>query len=180
MSSEPDRKQDHPQSPLRRREHLREAVAPQALLDGILPLINLQARQLMVQVQTEVASDGSCVLCDSTMVEQVLLNLAHNAHAGHGPAASVGAGVADTGLPGQRRRAKKWIEFSVADVGVGIAPEVQQQLFDPFFTTRVDGMGLGLSLCRTVVEQHGGALVFKPNLPHGTVFIFTLPASAVA
>jgi|SRR5665647_792111 len=74
---------------------------------------------------------------------------------------------------------KKWIEFSVTDVGVGIAPEVQQ-LFDPFFTTRVEGMGLGLSLCRTVVEQHGGALVFKPNLPHGTVFVFTLPASAVA
>ena len=54
-------------------------MAPQALLDGILPLINLQARQLMVQVQTEVASDVSCVLCDSTMVEQVLLNLARNA-----------------------------------------------------------------------------------------------------
>jgi two-component system sensor histidine kinase DctS len=79
VSSEPDRRQDHPQSPLRRREHLREAVAPQASLNAILPLINLQARQLMIQVQTELASDLSCGLCDSTMVEQVLLNLARNA-----------------------------------------------------------------------------------------------------
>ena len=75
---------------------------------------------------------------------------------------------------------KHWLEFSVADVGVGIAPQVQQQLFTPFFTTKPEGMGLGLSLCRTVVEQHGGALVFEPNVPQGTVFIFTLPASAVA
>jgi two-component system sensor histidine kinase DctS len=75
---------------------------------------------------------------------------------------------------------KKWIEFSVADVGAGIAPEVQQQLFNPFFTTKAEGMGLGLSLCRTVVEQHGGALVFESNVPRGTVFIFTLPTAAVA
>ena len=165
---------------VRRREHLREAVAPQALLDGILPLINLQARQLMVQVQTEVASDVSCVLCDSTMVEQVLLNLARNAMQAmdqpHLLERELLIRVCRVKGEGQ----KKWIEFSVTDVGVGIAPEVQQQLFDPFFTTRVEGMGLGLSLCRTVVEQHGGALVFKPNLPHGTVFVFTLPASAVA
>jgi two-component system sensor histidine kinase DctS len=75
---------------------------------------------------------------------------------------------------------KKWLEFSVADVGDGISPEVQLQLFNPFFTTKAEGMGLGLSLCRTVVEQHGGALVFEPYVPRGTIFIFTLPASVVA
>ena len=51
------------------------------------------------------------------------------------------------------------------------------RLFTPFFTTRSEGMGLGLSLCRTVVEQHGGALVFEPNKPRGTVFRFTLPVA---
>jgi two-component system sensor histidine kinase DctS len=56
---------------------------------------------------------------------------------------------------------------------------VQQQLFNPFFTTKAEGMGLGLSLCRTVVEQHGGALVFEPNVPQGTVFIFTLPSGVM-
>jgi two-component system sensor histidine kinase DctS len=164
---------------VRRRDQVREAVAPQALLDDILPLVNLQARKLLVRVQIEVEPDLSCVLCDRTMVEQVLLNLARNA-------------MQSMDLPQIAQRVlllrvrrvksgdrKKWIEFSVADIGIGIAPEVQQQLFNPFFTTKAEGMGLGLSLCRTVVEQHGGALVFEPNVPQGTVFIFTLPASAV-
>jgi two-component system sensor histidine kinase DctS len=57
--------------------------------------------------------------------------------------------------------------------------EVAEQLFTPFFTTKAEGMGLGLSLCRTVVEQHGGFLVFEPNRPQGTVFRFTLPAQPV-
>jgi two-component system sensor histidine kinase DctS len=55
---------------------------------------------------------------------------------------------------------------------------VARQLFTPFFTTKTEGMGLGLSLCRTVVEQHGGYLDFVPNTPSGTVFRFTLPAVA--
>ena len=75
---------------------------------------------------------------------------------------------------------KKMLVFSVADLGEGISPQVQQQLFTPFFTTKAEGMGLGLSLCRTVVEQHGGVMGFEPNMPQGTVFVFTLPVSAVA
>jgi two-component system sensor histidine kinase DctS len=68
------------------------------------------------------------------------------------------------------------VEFSVSDVGVGIADDVERQLFTPFFTTKAEGMGLGLCLCRTVVEQHGGQLSFEPLVPRGTVFRFTLPA----
>jgi two-component system sensor histidine kinase DctS len=75
---------------------------------------------------------------------------------------------------------KKMLAFSVADLGEGMSLEVQQQLFTPFFTTKAEGMGLGLSLCRTVVEQHGGVMGFEPNTPQGTVFVFTLPVSAVA
>jgi CheY-like chemotaxis protein len=55
-----------------------------------------------------------------------------------------------------------WVAFSVVDAGPGITPEVANQLFTPFFTTKPEGMGLGLSLCRTVIEQHGGALDFGP------------------
>ena len=69
----------------------------------------------------------------------------------------------------------RWLEFSVMDEGVGIADDVAQQLFTPFFTTKIEGMGLGLSLCRTVVEQHGGYLGHAHNQPRGTVFSFTLP-----
>jgi two-component system sensor histidine kinase DctS len=65
----------------------------------------------------------------------------------------------------------------VSDVGAGIAPDVAAQLFNPFFTTKAEGMGLGLSLCRTVVEQHGGQLEFEAQAPKGTVFRFTLPVA---
>jgi two-component system sensor histidine kinase DctS len=68
-----------------------------------------------------------------------------------------------------------WVEFSVTDVGEGIRDEVARQLFTPFFTTKSEGMGLGLSLCRTVVEQHGGHLEFESIMPKGTLFRFTLP-----
>ena len=62
-------------------------------------------------------------------------------------------------------------------MGTGIPPEVAEKLFTPFFTTRPEGMGLGLSMCRTVIEQHGGFLGFAPNEPRGTVFTFTLPVN---
>ncbi len=165
---------------VRRRAPVREAVAPQLLLDAILPLINLQARKLQVRVQTEVAPDLPSVWCDRTLVEQVLLNLARNAMQAMDQPQILERVLLLRVRRVQSGGASPWLEFSVADLGAGIAPEVQQQLFHPFFTTKAEGMGLGLSLCRTVVEQHGGALVFEPHLPQGTVFIFTLPVSAVA
>jgi two-component system sensor histidine kinase DctS len=111
------------------------------------------------------------------MVEQVLLNLARNAMQ-----AMDEARVAHPALVLQVRATpateagRRWLEFSVADCGPGIPEDVKEQLFTPFFTTKAEGMGLGLSLCRTVVEQHGGQLVFEPNQPQGTIFRFTLPA----
>jgi two-component system sensor histidine kinase DctS len=111
------------------------------------------------------------------MVEQVLLNLARNAMQ-----AMDQARVPDPSLVIEVRKAggqlvpgKAWLEFSVTDVGPGIPEEIQRQLFTPFFTTKSEGMGLGLSLCRTVVEQHGGFLGFGPNAAQGTIFRFTLP-----
>ena len=65
--------------------------------------------------------------------------------------------------------------FSVCDTGEGISAEVAARLYTPFFTTKAEGMGLGLSLCRTVVEQHGGQLCHTDNTPHGTIFSFSLP-----
>ncbi len=164
---------------VRRRDQARESVKPMALFDAIMPLVTLQARKLSVRVLTEV--DPACppVLCDRTMVEQVLLNLSRN-----GMQAMQQAGGTATErvltLKVQRaasREDNRWVEFSVTDLGEGIAEAVAEQLFTPFFTTKQEGMGLGLSLCRTVVEQHGGFLGFEPHQPRGTVFKFTLPAA---
>ncbi|WP_312302341.1 ATP-binding protein [Pulveribacter sp.] len=160
---------------VRRRPHTRETVPAQELLDAVLPIIRLQARKLAVQVAVEIASGLPPVLCDRTMVEQVLLNLTRNAM----QAMDEQEGAAARLLQLQVRRAPAggpWLEFSVADNGSGISEDVAARLFTPFYTTRTEGMGLGLSLCRTVVEQHGGHLAWLARQPRGTVFVFTLPA----
>jgi two-component system, LuxR family, sensor histidine kinase DctS len=165
---------------VRRRGQEREAVPPQALLDAIMPLVSLQARKLGVRVETRLKLGLPEVFCDRTMVEQVLLNLARNAMQAmdqvHLVAPALLIEVRRAG-GGDSTPGKSWLEFSVADLGPGIPEEVKRQLFTPFFTTKAEGMGLGLSLCRTVVEQHGGFLGFEPNRPQGTIFKFTLPVA---
>ena len=161
---------------VRRRDQAREAVTPRALLDDVMPLVILQARKLGVRVVVNCPPDLPAVLCDRTMVEQVLLNLARN---------GMQAMADDTShkvltlavRPAASNATSRWLEFSVADLGQGIPEGVAEKLFTPFFTTKQEGMGLGLSLCRTVVEQHGGFLSHQPNTPRGTVFSFTLPQS---
>ena len=169
---------------VRRRDEAREVVRPQDLFDAILPLISLQAGKLGVRVELSFEKDLPSVLCDRTMVEQVLLNLARNAmQAMDEPAITrrlLVLAVRRTAATERTAHSPGWLEFSVADLGPGIAPQVAQQLFTPFFTTKREGMGLGLSLCRTVVEQHGGFLVLQPNQPQGMIFRFTLPVHSPA
>jgi two-component system sensor histidine kinase DctS len=161
---------------VRRRDQAREAVKPRVLLDDVMPLVILQARKLGVRVVVQCPSDLPSVLCDRTMVEQVLLNLSRNgmqAMADDTPNKVLTLAV----RPAASNATSRWLEFTVADLGQGIPEGVSEKLFTPFFTTKEEGMGLGLSLCRTVVEQHGGFLGHRPNTPRGTVFSFTLPQS---
>ena len=161
---------------VRRRDHERESVAPRALLDDVMPLVTLQAHKLGVRVVVNCDAALPPVFCDRTMVEQVLLNLSRNAMQ------AMAESTADKVLtlsvqPAASNATSRWLTFLVADVGHGIPENVADKLFTPFFTTKAEGMGLGLSLCRTVVEQHGGFLSYQPNTPRGTVFSFTLPQS---
>ena len=173
---------------VRRSERVREAVAPRALLDAIMPLVILQARKLGVRISLEVDETCPPVLCDRTMVEQVLLNLARNGmQAMHSsdetgqPALALSGKVLTLRIrPAASNAHSQWIEFAVIDQGDGISAEVARQLFTPFFTTKKEGMGLGLSLCRTVIEQHGGFLGYESVQPQGTIFSFTLPVAAAA
>jgi len=168
---------------VRRREREKELVDVGALFAAIQPLLQLQGRKLGIVVDLQVSDDCPAVWCDRTMVEQVLLNLARNGM----QAMPVGQPPVASGLRRIRLAARpvrdmtgatvrQWVGFEVADHGQGISPEDAERLFTPFFTTKAEGMGLGLNLCRTVVEQHGGMLQFEPNTPGGTVFRFTLPA----
>jgi len=161
---------------VRRRDQTREAVTPAELMQAVMPLVSLQARKLQVTVVTDIDAHCGAVLCDRTMVEQVLLNLARNGMQAMQNLQGTAHRVLTLQVrPAAAKGANRWVEFAVIDQGDGIAPEVANQLFTPFFTTKVEGMGLGLSLCRTVIEQHGGFLVFEAVQPRGTAFRFTLP-----
>ena len=164
---------------VRRREQAREAMSAALLIDAVLPLVRLQARKSGARIEVDMPAQPPRVWADRTMVEQVLLNLTRNAiQAMESEAIALAARrllivVRPVGGHGK----DGWVEFQIGDVGPGIAPEVAERLFTPFFTTRSEGMGLGLSLCRTVVEQHGGVLDFDTS-PAGTTFRFTLRAAA--
>lgn len=169
---------------VRRRDRLRESVRADALIEAVLPLIRLAARRIHCRVEIDLATPVPRVACDRTMVEQVLLNLARN---------GIQAMEDDRIAPAERVLAlqvrgldERWVEWCVIDRGLGIPAEVGGQLFTPFFTTKPEGMGMGLAMCRTVIEQHGGSLDFSSQAwgedaaaGHGTQFRFTLPAATL-
>jgi two-component system, LuxR family, sensor kinase FixL len=111
------------------------------------------------------------VIADRVQVQQVLLNLLRNA---------VEAMEASTvrELTLGTTRWDSMVAVSVADTGSGIPPSIEAQLFQPFVTTKSEGMGIGLSVCRAIVEAHGGRLWVEPNPGGGSVFRFTLPVAA--
>ena len=130
------------------------------------------AKEQGIEVSYRLDPLADLVLADRIQVQQVLVNLIRNA-------IEVMVELAD------RRRldiataanADGTVQVSVSDSGAGIAPEVAAQLFQPFVTTKRKGMGLGLSICRTIVEAHGGKIWVEPRAGGGTVFYFTLQAA---
>ena len=155
---------------VKKSEPQREEVAIRSVVDGVRALIELQARQSYVSLQFDLPPQLPTVLADRLMLEQVLLNLTRNgieAMAGVPPARRILriAAAADAAQ----------VSVSVIDHGHGIAPDVAERLFSPFFSTKAEGMGMGLSICRTAIEFHGGTLTHAPNPAGGTIFTFSLP-----
>ena len=105
------------------------------------------------------------MLADKVQIQQVLLNLMRNAI--EAMEDSQRRELVDRR---PRRRRDDMVEISVADTGAGISPEIAAQLFQPFITTKRQGMGVGLSISRTIVEAHGGSIGPEPNPGGGTVF----------
>jgi two-component system sensor kinase FixL len=128
------------------------------------------AREHGVVAKVRWTSSADAVLVDRVQVQQVMLNLVRNAiEAMEGAELrelQLTTGRADNGMA----------MVSVSDTGPGISPQIATQLFQPFVTTKGSrGMGVGLSICRTIVESHGGRIWVEPNHPNGTIFRFTLP-----
>jgi PAS domain S-box-containing protein len=139
-------------------------------------LVGGEVQRKGVSLNTELAANLPAALGDRIQLQQVILNLAINAT------------EAMTGFEDQPRRLviqSKLAEsgeilVSVADTGPGIDPQQTAQLFAPFFTTKPDGIGMGLSISRSIIEAHGGRLWAAANQPRGAVFHFALPAAPTA
>jgi two-component system, LuxR family, sensor kinase FixL len=108
------------------------------------------------------------VLADKVQIQQVLLNLIRNA-----VEAMEGSPKRELTIA-TKPEVDNMIAISVADTGTGIAPEMISQLFQPFVTTKRHGMGVGLSISRTIVEAHGGQILVESNPGGGTIFRFTI------
>ena len=133
-----------------------------------LALVGTKERGIKVRISTDPDLPRGAV--DRVQMQQVMLNLIRNAIE-----AMDGQEVRELSVGASRDN--DMILVSVADTGGGIPPEIEAKLFQPFVTTKQEGMGIGLSVCRTIVEAHGGRLWAEPNPGGGTVFRFTVTAS---
>jgi PAS domain S-box-containing protein len=137
----------------------------------VLALIRGEMRRHDVLLETELFPDLGSIMGDRVQLQQVILNLIRN---------GIEAMSALTLRPRVLRVSTQTDEhgtviIAVTDTGTGLDPAKVDCIYDPFFTTKPEGMGMGLSICRSIVEAHGGRLWASPNLPYGSVFRFTLP-----
>lgn len=140
------------------------------LLEEAGALGMLGARDKGVRLRFAVGPRVELVLADKVQVQQVALNLIRNA-----VEAMDGCETRDL-VVGAKTAPDDMVEVFVSDTGPGLSPEVAEQLFQPFFTTKSQGMGVGLSISRTIIEAHGGRIWAEANPKGGTIFRFTLPA----
>jgi len=139
------------------------------LLEEAGALAMVGARERAVRLRYDIPSSVHLVLADKVQIQQVALNLIRNAIE-----AMEGSAVKEL-VVAARPAADDMVEVSVTDTGHGISPEAAEQLFQPFMTTKTHGMGIGLSISRTIIEAHGGRIWVDANPKGGSIFRFTLP-----
>jgi PAS domain S-box-containing protein len=145
--------------------------------DVVRETIGLMQREVFshqVSLRMELVPALPTILADRVQLQQVIINLVMN---------GIEAMQSVTDRPREllirsRQEERQLVLVSVADCGVGISAENADRLFNAFFTTKSSGMGMGLSICRSIMEAHGGRLWATANLPHGATFQFTLPVNA--
>jgi C4-dicarboxylate-specific signal transduction histidine kinase len=156
---------------VKKSEPRRRATPVAAILEEALALIEIDAHRRGIRLSVELAPGLPDVYADQIMIEQVLLNLVRN-----------GFDAMKDALEDERVLTVKartggghFVEIAVIDRGHGISEEGMERLFQPFATTKDEGMGMGLAICRSIIEFHDGRLTVEPNPEGGTIFTFTLP-----
>jgi C4-dicarboxylate-specific signal transduction histidine kinase len=145
-----------------------------SVIHDVLEFLDNSFRRHSIVVESELAADIPSVLGDRVQLQQVLLNLLVNA-------VEAMSSVMDRPRTARilcRREASGNVLVAIQDAGMGIEAQALDQMFEPFFTTKRDGMGMGLSICRSIIEAHGGRLWVTQGQPTGAVFQFVLPIEA--
>ncbi len=139
----------------------------------VLALAASPLRNRSVAVQTILPADLPLALGDRVQLQQVIMNLIMNGAEAMGSVTDrhrvlrIGSKVDGEGS----------IQVTIKDLGTGIEEAIRNRIFDPLFTTKPTGMGMGLSICRSIIEAHGGRLWASQSTPHGTDFQFTIPSA---
>jgi signal transduction histidine kinase len=158
---------------VKRSEPERRTCSANDIASEAVGLVQIDASRQRVRIQSEIARDLPPLLADPILLQQVLINLLKNAI----------EAMRELGPGNQRlvlvrvRRIGEAVEFAVTDRGPGIRGDLEQKLFEPFFTTKAEGMGIGLNICRSIVESHQGRLWAERPDEGGTRFIFTIPVA---
>jgi two-component system sensor kinase FixL len=140
----------------------------------VIALSRNEVRRHRASLKHQLSHDLAPVLADRIQLQQVILNLIING-------LEAMSGVVDRSRElylGSERHDSDGVLVTVRDLGKGLAPESLDHLFEAFYTTKPEGMGMGLAICRSIIEAHGGVLWASPNSPWGAVFQFTLPIAA--
>ena len=150
----------------------RSSTALGGVIAEALDLMAEEAARRRVRIDTDIEGDLPPVALDRVQIQQVLVNLMRNGM-------EAMESTADDRVLGLRvRRTGDVVQTEISDRGPGV--EFPDRMFEPFFTTKEHGMGMGLAICRSIVESHGGRLWAEKNEPHGATFIFTLPVEVKA
>jgi C4-dicarboxylate-specific signal transduction histidine kinase len=142
------------------------------VIEEVIPLIESDVLRNRVLLRLNLASELSLVLGDRVQLQQVIINLLVN---GIQAMASVGDRPRELLIRSQQHDANQ-VVVMVQDNGTGVDPADMGRLFDACFTTKADGMGIGLSICRSIIEAHGGLIWVSGNSGRGVAFYFALPA----
>lgn len=155
---------------VRKSEPRRGAVRLRDVVEDALGFAEIDARKHGAKLENRIPADLPAVFADRIMIEQVVLNLVKN-----GVEAMISQPEAQRLLVVEATLGDATVTVSVADRGHGIDADDLDKLFNAFYTTKADGMGMGLNICRSIIEFHNGRLWVDANPDGGTIFRFTLP-----
>ncbi len=161
---------------VQKRELGRQEVSFEELIHDLAALAEVDARNNGIPLTIDVAEGLPKIMVDTVQIQQVILNLIRN-----GIDAMMNMDHYDEGISvSVNKFGNNQIKIVVTDHGSGITKEAEKKIFQPFFTTKSSGLGLGLAICKSIIASHGGVLSFTKNPSGGTTFHFTLPVISEA